>query len=63
MVLTAHAEVRRVVLGYGSGKFGFVYICYFLRDLKLCGSELVLNCIVITMYLWWNRKVEILQKD
>lgn len=60
VVLTAHTEVRRVVLGYGSDKFGFAFICSFLRDIKLCGSELVLNCVVIRMYLWWNRKVEIL---
>lgn len=29
MVLTAHSEVRRVLLGYGSDKFGLAFICFF----------------------------------
>lgn len=29
VVLSAHTEVRRVVLGYGSGKLGLAFICYF----------------------------------
>jgi len=28
MVLTAHAEVRTVVLGYGSDKFGLAFIWF-----------------------------------
>lgn len=29
MVLAAHTEVRRVVLGYGSNKFILAFVCYF----------------------------------
>lgn len=35
----------------------FLHLYVISEDTKLCGIELVWNCIIIRMHLWWNRKV------
>lgn len=62
MVPTAHTEVR-LMGGEGSDNYDLAFIFHFSRNTKHCGSEFVLNCIIIRMYLLWNREIEYCKKN